>query len=247
MIVLVDIGNTRVKWCQWYGSDCHHHGEAVSETLLDNEWAVAFTNIDKPDRVIACCVGKAHILLSLEKWVKQNWDIEVDVITTSATACGVHNGYVIPTQLGVDRWAAMVAAYVACKRGVCVVDCGTAVTVDVIEPSGRHLGGLILPGKRLMKSALVGNTALIDSSYAVSSKGYLGDETSSCIDFAAYQATVGMIERVVTHYNAVFQGALCCYLTGGDAMDYMTGLRGDWHHEPDLVLKGIACVAGVME
>ena len=62
------------------------------------------------------------------------------------SACGLRNGYRDPAQLGVDRWLAMCAAWQQFPGSLCVVDAGTAVTIDVVAADGAHSGGLILPG-----------------------------------------------------------------------------------------------------
>ena len=74
----------------------------------------------------------------------------------------VRNGYEDIAQLGVDRWAAIVGAYTHFGSAVCIVDAGTAVTVDLVRDGGRHLGGLIVPGLQLMRSSLEQDTEDIE-------------------------------------------------------------------------------------
>lgn len=86
--------------------------------------------------------------------------------TTQTQQCGVRNGYRKPQQLGVDRWLAMLAAFHLPQRAtgqsLCVVDCGTALTLDVLDATGRHLGGYIAPGLTAMREMLNQKLAHID-------------------------------------------------------------------------------------
>jgi type III pantothenate kinase len=92
------------------------------------------------------------------------WDVEPRWVVSSASACGVVNGYDHPNRLGVDRWVALIGAWHrvlahGAPRPALVVMVGTAVTVDALDATGRFLGGLILPGFGLMLRALEMGTA----------------------------------------------------------------------------------------
>ena len=69
------------------------------------------------------------------------------------------NAYLAPGDLGADRWVAMIAAHHQVEGAVCVFDCGTAITVDLVAASGEHRGGLILPGIDMLVETLQVNTA----------------------------------------------------------------------------------------
>ena len=72
----------------------------------------------------------------------------------------MRNAYAEPARLGIDRWAAIIAAYHRFPEGACVVDCGTACTFDLVDAGGRHRGGYILPGLSAMEGAVLGETAI---------------------------------------------------------------------------------------
>ena len=80
-------------------------------------------------------------------------------ITSGRAAAGVVNGYADPSLLGVDRWVAVVGAYHRVRGAVVVADIGTAATIDVVAADGRHRGGYIVPGPRLMVASLLGGTS----------------------------------------------------------------------------------------
>ena len=93
------------------------------------------------------------------EWVSINWACETIFAKVESSAAELRNGYEQPQQMGVDRWVAMLAAWERHHAAACIVDCGTAITLDVVSESGHHLGGVIAPGISLMHEALASRTA----------------------------------------------------------------------------------------
>ena len=85
----------------------------------------------------------------------ERWDLQPEYIRVTKRACGVTNAYDVAADLGVDRWAALVGAHQGSSGPVCIVDCGTAITIDALSPAGEHLGGLIMPGITMLAELLV--------------------------------------------------------------------------------------------
>ena len=85
--------------------------------------------------------------------------IPIRWIESRLVQCGVHNRYADPSQLGTDRWAALIGARSICAGACVVVGAGTAVTVDALTATGDFVGGLIIPGLSLMADALARDTA----------------------------------------------------------------------------------------
>ena len=95
------------------------------------------------------------------------WRVTPKWLVATRAACGVTNRYANPSQLGADRWAAIVAARRRATAGgqspmpVVVVNAGTAVTIDALDADGVFRGGVILPGMRLMLQALAEKTSAL--------------------------------------------------------------------------------------
>jgi type III pantothenate kinase len=162
----VDVGNTRLKWALYDaprpGAGMLAHGavflEAIDD-LAESQWR----DLPAPSLMLGSIVAGEGIRRRTEEQLEL-WDLEPRWVVSSASACGVVNGYDHPARLGVDRWVAAIGArhrVLACgpARPVLVVMVGTAVTVDAIDTEGRFLGGLILPGFGLMLRALETGTA----------------------------------------------------------------------------------------
>lgn len=226
-ILLLDIGNTRLKWAMQDSHGFHFLGQAhyADETLrnvvkdtYDTIWisnVVGDTVINVIDA--ACSPSQTRRVAQVDERSRQ----------------GVTNGYTDVTQLGVDRWLAMQAAWEGCRRACCVVDCGTAITLDVINDQGEHEGGLIIPGLRMMRQSLsAGTRALPDVTDAdVPTDSPYARNTIDGITQGTLQAVITFIEK-----NA--QGLI--FLTGGDAADIAPYLPAKPELDPYLVLKGLS-------
>ena len=161
------------------------------------------------------------------------------IVQAQAQQCGVRNAYVQVTQLGSDRWAALIAAWQMQGEACLVVNCGTATTVDALSAQGEFLGGLILPSVDLMQSSLVRNTAQLDASV-----GALQDfpcNTADAIYSGAVQATLGAIRQ-----QAALLRTQKILLSGGAAGNIHAHLGVSCKLVDNLVLRGLAIIGQEM-
>jgi type III pantothenate kinase len=170
-------------------------------------------------------------------------------VTTRSLQCGVRNGYRQPQQLGVDRWLAMLAAFHlpqrAVDQSVCVIDCGTALTLDVLDANGQHLGGYIAPGLATLQLALNQKLAAIDLEPAPAATVNLpADNTADGVARGCAQLLLGGVQKMLDDSLPANEKA-CIVLTGGDAQWLQGGLQlaAETVCEPLLVNKGLRLVA----
>lgn len=154
---------------------------------------------------------------------------------TQARAAGVTNSYQEPARMGVDRWLVMLAAYSKARGRCCVVDCGSAITVDYIEADGRHQGGYIIPGLRLMQRGLLANTAeiIVDQdpeAFTIEP----GQHTSAAVVHGINYAFQALAEKIVAELGETDR----LYVTGGDGALFQH-LCGRGEFVPELVLDGL--------
>jgi type III pantothenate kinase len=153
-----------------------------------------------------------------------------------------------PHKVGIDRLAAAAAAGLVkpADRPAVVVDCGTAVTVDMVAADGRFLGGAILPGPALMARALAEGTSKLPAVAALMG-GALpampGRSTEAAIAAGIGHGIRGAVARLVAEARAASATAPVTILTGGWAEAVRAELP-DALAIPDLVLTGIALGAG---
>jgi type III pantothenate kinase len=245
MILLIDTGNTSVKWgLSTAGSivasgSFKHRGNPVND-LAYQSWS----QLQRPAGVYIASVASADTAQQLSGWIVKQWDISPVFIATTAQARGVTNAYSVPEHLGVDRWAALVGAHHHGGGAQCVVDCGTAITLDMLAADGAHQGGLILPGVEMMKHMLLQNTSVKNTSCTQGPANLFATGTEDAVNSGALYMAVAAIDRIVADMAATMGTNLDVVVTGGDASRIQSLLACPARHDPELVLKGLAILAG---
>lgn len=241
MILDLDVGNTRIKWRldEDADTDCQGRVAASVEQLMSE--AVADRAVT---RVRVSCVRKGELLTELATRLHRERGLSLEVAQVTRKCHGVQVAYADLARLGIDRWLAMLAAYRDAHAPVIVVDCGTALTVDLLAGDGMHIGGYIVPGLTLGARALTDNTAIrLDA--APQWQLAPGNSTEEAVYHGLLAMVTGLLEKVAIHNRAQLFGTDTpgLYLTGGDAalVERFTALPGlTVHHVPDLVLDGLA-------
>lgn len=288
-ILLVDIGNTRIKWAFWRDERLGpQHAEVYAGWSSKDFGRHLFgrgqaRRAPAPERIIVASVADAGVLrrvASGARWASRAAGASrsgsrgmggaaLEVVTTSRRAAGVVTRYEEPWRLGVDRFLGVIAAHhLAGSRGACVINAGTAVTLDLVDGRGVHRGGAILPGPSLMIESLLERTAGIarragaargargmrrarDPSGAETrvrsrSATFLARDTAAAIAQGAAIAVAGAVERAIVDSRRALAGAApLLILTGGGAAQLRRLLRVRCIDMPDLVLRGIALHAGL--
>jgi len=240
MRLLLDLGNTRLKWALQAQPEGWLARGAVDwreDTMAGLQ--LAWSGLPRPDTVIAASVVDAVREALVAEVVGSLFARAPGWWRTPASACGVRNAYVEPQRLGVDRFLAMVAAY-ADGRAPCVLaGVGTALTLDALASDGRHLGGLIAPGPQLMRQSLLDATAKVrlDRPGEILE---LADNTADAVVSGCFQAAAALIERFATRMAARLDGAPTLILGGGDAATLMPLLSLPARLSQDSVLRGLA-------
>jgi type III pantothenate kinase len=234
--LLVDIGNSRLKWAAAAQDGLKAGAALANHELTEARLTDLWGGLPKPDRVGISCVSARRLAGIVRTAAGRLWPgIAVVEARSEAQAFGVMNAYLQPEKLGVDRWLALLAAHRHYDLPVCIADCGTAITVDLLDGSGRHLGGMIGPGLALMKKSLcAGTEALLyeDSVFTVGPANHTG----AAIYSGVLSAAAGLIEHV---FSA--QPESCrLLLTGGDAPLIAGELGFPCRIDPDLVLRGLS-------
>ncbi len=244
MKLLLDVGNTAVKWATAEAdnfSDLGHfvHRDADLERLAHEAWS----GLTAPERVVAVNVAGDAVAAVLAAYVGKTWGCPIEFIETAAAAHGLTNAYRVPGDLGADRWVAMIAAHHHVEGAVCVFDCGTAITVDVVTAAGEHRGGLILPGIDLLADALQLNTAGIRVQDESSVIGLLGDSTGAGVSAGAQRLLATALDRIAMDIQEDTDEAVTFIVTGGDAERLLSLLNSKVQYQPLLVLQGLAIMA----
>ncbi len=238
MNLLIDMGNTRLKWATTENGQLIA-GQPLLNTCINRQGLIdAWNAIAPPGRIAVSCVGADRLLELVQSVAFELWlDVDVIVARSQNQAFGLINAYRQPEKLGIDRWLSLVAAWRQYRGPLCIADCGTAITIDLIDADGRHQGGLISPGLTLMKKSLLHGTEALPYTEAVYAPGP-ADFTEAAIYNGTLAAAVGLIEHVLTTQAANTR----LVLAGGDAGLIAGQLNVAFVVDPDLVLRGLLCV-----
>jgi type III pantothenate kinase len=245
--LLVDIGNTRIKWARLDGT-CLSPGKAA----VHSGWRPAdyarrlFASARGLERILVASVAGARVNRALAAAAKRS-RVQTQFITVPRRAGGVTVGYVEPWRLGVDRFAAVVGAHELFERvPVCVVGVGTAMTIDLVGADGRHRGGVIVPAPNLMVETLLTSTHGIRrraQGGAVGGKGIFGRSTRDAIVLGSRYAAAALIDRVVEEASDLLGREPLVVLTGGGAPAVRPLVRSRCVGVPDLALRGLAVLS----
>ena len=246
--LLVDIGNTRVKWAVLRGRKLGagkalaHDGDpaAVAKLLAKAPRDVS--------RVLVVSVAGKRMDDALRR-AAQARDLRVEFVQSTRHAGHVTNGYKEVWRLGADRWVGAVGAH-ALARGqdVLFAMVGTALTIDLVEASGRHRGGAIVPGPATMVESLLSGTKGIRQraqGLRASSRSLFAADTASALAAGSQVAAAAFIDRAVDEAAKLLKARPVLLVSGGGAADLLRHLRTPYRALPDLVLRGLAELARI--
>lgn len=230
--LLVDKGNTRLKWKFLAVSNVWDQSKVLYGSLRDfEEWLQAqdFGNV----LVDVSAVNDAASLSAL----LQRYDIsDIRMHASEEDRLGLINSYEYPERMGVDRWLAMLGAREQLVRASFIlIDAGTAFTLDVVK-EGVHQGGYILPGILMAQNALYGNTDRVQryQEQQVDNVDHvLGNNTLQCVEYGVLNQLLAIVRQVQQDFSG-----LPLILTGGDSSQ-LAPFLGDCEVDAELVLKGL--------
>ena len=260
-VLLLDAGNTRLKWAL-----CER-GEFLQYGVFTYEWSAlsaqfqaqweALINKGVINKLVLCNVVGDRLESPLRRWwgsclaengAQKTDPLTIETVQAQAQAFGVQCAYQQPAQLGADRWAGLVAARHHIAGACCVIACGTALTIDVLSAEGVHVGGLIAPGMAIMRQSLLANTAQIEvADDATYTSIFCAQDTVSAVQAGIMAATTGAVQQVLQQCREHGHLAPVCVVTGGDAQLLLPTLPEGSLHKVEWVLKGLAIIAGCNE
>jgi pantothenate kinase, type III len=246
--LLLDIGNSRIKWALATNGELMGRAQALAHsdypTLLA-DWAA----LEPAPRAVRCVsVAAASTLEAVDAWVAEHWSIALDRVRTPALAsqAGLTLAYPQPEQLGADRWLAMRGAQYRGQLPAIIIDAGSAITVDQVDGEGQHYGGLILAGLAAQHAGLQTMTPALPpliSAAADQPPPLLATNTADALASGAINGTAAALDQLVTRLAGESAPVPNILMTGGDAPTLAAAMRTPATHYPDLVLEGLAAIA----
>ena len=238
MILAIDAGNTRVKW------GCHHQGAWLETGVVAhsdvNQLAEKWHPFPSPDWIMISNVAGEAMQDSLAK-ILGKFSAQPIWVKPERERAGIKNLYADPARLGSDRWCALIAARQAEQGPILVANAGTAVTVDALTAKNEFIGGLIVPGLRLMLQSLTTGTAHAHANHG--EFNVFPTNTLDAIYSGAIQAALGSIERMAAALAAHEKRPVQCIISGGAASLLLPHLSVPVREVKHLVLQGLIALA----
>ncbi|RTY80977.1 type III pantothenate kinase [Flavobacterium sp. GSP27] len=210
MILVVDVGNTRIKAAVFEGAMLLEVF-VFSQIELEKNIKNILKNFKKTTDLVVSSVGD----LGKQPFLAFDKEIKVHFISNK-DSFPFQNKYATPQTLGIDR---MVLAAGATLRypdqNRLVIDAGTCITYDFIDQENNYLGGAISPGLRLRYEALHHYTAKLPLLSLGIPEDLIGKSTSESIHSGVVNGLVYEIDGFINQYKARYLNFIII-LTGGD-------------------------------
>ncbi len=240
--LLFDLGNSRWKLARADGDDI---GSVVYGAYGDDA-ALRSAVMRESGGVSAIWLASVVDRLTTMRTIamlEEMFPMSVQTVKSTDPMPNVVSGYHHPEQLGIDRLLAMVAARAATLQPLCVVDAGTAATIDFVDTEGQHLGGFIMPGTKMFRDCLLANTS-IPRDERVEDGAIVGRDTPTAVALGGLYAVAATVEHFIRGDTSLFTGQTAhVFVGGGDAERFLDLLPQPCTKLDHLVLRGLAVVA----
>ena len=237
MVLQLDLGNSRLKW------RTSADGRTLARGACAPDDAAWLAQDPAPQAVQVASVADPGTAAALAARVRERWGIEPWVARTAARLGDLVNSYAEPASMGVDRWLAMVAARARGTGRLCVVDAGSALTIDLVAADGRHEGGYIIPGSALMVRSLLADTGRVRFAPGRADCLAPGQSTAACVHRGIALAQAGALKLALA--EAADRGPAPRVIAsggGGAEVLRLAGLANAEYRE-ELVFEGLALAA----
>lgn len=251
MLLAVDIGNTNVCFAlcddkntlaQWrIRTDIHRTADEYAVWLFALMEAEGYKVKEIRRAIVGSVVPDANFAMKtfIRKYVKR----EPQMITNGSLKLGMKVKIDNPRELGADRLINAYAAWKQYKRGLVIIDFGTATTFDVVSSKGDYMGGVIAPGINLSLEALQHAAAKLHGVSIKKPTRVTGRNTTAAMQSGIYYGYVGLIEGIVTRIKKEQGGKMKVIATGGLAPLYADATPLIDEVDGDLTIRGLRLIS----
>jgi len=256
--LLIDIGNSFAKYTMYDAGKFSSVKKVTTNSLELNDSITLFFNESSviPTGIILVSVANEKLTNNIIKSLESYFKLSVKNIETQALAFGVTCGYRDYKQLGNDRWAAMLGAFNSVDNKaktipMMIFDCGSVITVDVVNSSGMHVGGWMMPNTQLMASALEQKSdgikfGLVKEELSAESNNNkqktfdeIGRSTFECVELGHRLAVIGFIKQCMVRANNKLGIEPNYIFTGGGANEIKEMLDIEVEFKSNLIFDGL--------
>jgi type III pantothenate kinase len=238
-LLLVDVGNTHVKWATSAARGPIRLAGKTATAKLSAGWITALAGKWPRQHLVL-----ASVVPTWNAGFSRAFRGRVTIVSGGLGRLKRHFDYPKSPELGADRIAAAVAAEAAGWFPAVIVACGTATAFTVLDAKGRLCGGAIAPGLQAQLDALIGATAQLPSTALRTPRSPLGKSTREAIRAGVVLSFQGGIKETIRRLSeSMPRGAKPhIILTGGNAKLAAEALPGSCKVRPLLVLEGLRII-----
>ena len=212
MILTLDIGNSQIFGGVFDGDELLlQFRKAHRQLISSDEAGIYFKSVLRENGIdpasikrIAVCSVVPDLMHSIGSACLKYFQLRPFVLRSGART-GLNIKYRNPQEVGADRIAnAIAGTHLFPNRNLIIIDMGTATTFCVVTKHKEYLGGLILPGPRLMMESLEWGTSRLPQVEIVKAKELVARSTVENIQSGLYFSNVcildGIISRIKQEY-----------------------------------------------
>lgn len=238
--LLIDAGNSLCKFVVYNAVNDQKIFSVSSEYSQIEYFFKKQLNTYSINSVFICTVKNNQHIKLITEFSKYYWDCDIKIFNPNDHKYlpSKYNNF---TLLGPDRWASILALKLQGINNYCIIDCGTAITVDYVIDS-IHLGGLIGPGLNTLSSCLLEVTDKVKLNKNTTSSGSIdfnSKNTSECVLNASKIYFISFIEAILKENKKKYGSSFQTYITGGDNLSFPTKNNFNIVYSQNLVIEGL--------
>ncbi len=229
MNMVIDAGNTRTKVGIFEGALLK-----AKEVFADVDAAKGFFGKFQVDHLMISSVTAVGTQFS--ELIKVRGSI---LHLSPSLALPINNNYASSSTLGSDRLAAACGAWhLFPHEASLVIDFGTCINYECINPQGQYLGGAISPGVTIRFQVMHQLTHRLPLAEASTATPLIGNNTIGCLQSGVMNGVLEEIKGISARYRQEYPG-IRVILTGGDTHFFEKGMKPPIFVAPELVLMGL--------
>jgi type III pantothenate kinase len=248
MILTLDVGNSQIFGGVFEGDRLVlQFRKAHKQILSSDEAGIYFKNVLRENNVdpksihrIALCSVVPDLMHSIGSACLKYFNLRPFVLR-SGVRTGLNIKYRNPQEVGADRIANSIAAtQLYPQKNIIIVDMGTATTFCVINKNREYLGGLILPGLRLMMESLEWGTSKLPKVEIVKTTEIVARSTIENIQSGLYFSNICILEGVISRIKQEYFPEEEVMVIGTGGFSKLFGDLNIFHKlVPGLILQGL--------
>ncbi len=241
--LLIDIGNSKIKIALWDGGALSKRNSCTQNNFSSTISKYKTIDVKKIFFVsVVSSEANREICTRLHK----TFSIKPTQLKATRSLMGVRNGYRKPSQLGDDRWCAVVGGHNIIKKPFMVVDCGSAISIDLVNFNAKHEGGYILSGFEGYGNSFLHTHKLKNlkiKKINLRTRTSIAKETSDALVKGYLLMVTSAIERIYKEFAADIECKPKLIVTGPYSKEIFLHTSLKVKFEPDFVLKCLGVIS----